>query len=383
MLLVTLELVTNIAQNTNTIKGLTSFVVLSSPDVEHNSIDSSKQSNIRILDSTMDYPLPEADFTSFMCTTDNQPSVQGIMHINTLHMNNADDIDLQRQELPSSVEFDDAEVEVPCPDDESQRSEVRIDDENDGKLGDDDDDDTDDEIAEAEAIDAEFPDGEAFDWIEQPLQHKIPKSSGRCYNPVPVNTELQEMMERTETILEQLSMKAQAHIERQPFSTQIILNNAAKEKVFAPYGRHGSQAQFSESVLKFLNGGNTIRKPGKAGLDKAQDGILRFAPLDPAVNMRDNGNDSVSGGKLKRKVAINQVDPISCGSESDRVKLRLVNAEKRSKSVTQAGTNRQRHRSQRIRAECLPIHHDHLLNESPASIERRPSDLVDWEEHEA
>ena len=113
---------------------------------------------------------------------------------------------------------------------------------------------------------------------------------------------VQSTIERTELVLEQLSVQAQSILDEQPLSTQIILSNQANEQVFKPYSIHGSQAQFSESVMKFLMGGATVRQPGRHGRDKGKDGKLRFAPVDP--NTADQSSkDNEKKGKLKRKDA--------------------------------------------------------------------------------
>lgn len=178
---------------------------------------------------------------------------------------------------------------------------------------------TEDEIAEAEAIDAEFPEGEAYDFVDPLPSQPGPNDPN---NPCS-NRELQEMIERTENVLEQLSMQAQVHVERQPLSTQILLANMAKEQVFKPYKQHGSQAQFSASVKKFLGGGDTIRRPGKAGLDKAKDGKLKFAPLDPfAEDVDAHGEEK--RGKLKRKVSDGRMDTLKGPGGSERIKLMVV-----------------------------------------------------------
>lgn len=178
---------------------------------------------------------------------------------------------------------------------------------------------TEEEIAEAEAIDAEFPEGEAYDFVD-PL-HNQPESNdpdSSCSN-----RELQDMIERTEYMLERLSMQAQMHVERQPLSTQILLADMAKEQVFKPYKQHGSQAQFSASVKKFLGGGDTIRRPGKAGPDKAKDGKLKFAPLDPfAEDVDADGKEK--RGKLKRKVSDGRMDTLKVAGGGERIKLTVV-----------------------------------------------------------
>lgn len=176
---------------------------------------------------------------------------------------------------------------------------------------------TDDEIAEAEAIDAEFPDGEAYDFVDPPPLDRNQKDAVRA------NAELQEMIERTENVLEQLSMQAHVHIERQPLSTQILLANMANEQVFKPYEQHGSQAQFSASVMKFLTGGDTIRRPGKAGLNKAKDGKLKFAPIDPFAEDDDAGRKK-KRAQLKRKAGEEIISGTDSPGGAERIKLTVV-----------------------------------------------------------
>lgn len=78
-----------------------------------------------------------------------------------------------------------------------------------------------------------------------------------------LDSKTHDMVKRTEDVLARLSLQAQAILEDQPLSTQIVLTNQACDQVLRPYGQHGSQARFSESVKTFLNGDDTVRRPGK------------------------------------------------------------------------------------------------------------------------
>lgn len=114
-----------------------------------------------------------------------------------------------------------------------------------------------------------------------------------------LNPHLQKTIDKTELLLEQLSIQAQAVVEEQPMSTQIVLANQAVEHVFKPYAVHGSQAQFSASVMKFLSGGETVRRPGREGRDGSKDGKLRF--VDVEAGTADGEGYEENRGKLKRK----------------------------------------------------------------------------------
>jgi len=116
-----------------------------------------------------------------------------------------------------------------------------------------------------------------------------------------LNPHLQKTIDKTELMLEQLSIQAQSMVEEQPMSTQIILANQALEHIFKPYGMHGSQAQFSASVMKFLAGGDTVRRPGNEGRDKSKDGKLRFAEVGTATTVDGEGKEKRE--KLKRKAS--------------------------------------------------------------------------------
>lgn len=111
---------------------------------------------------------------------------------------------------------------------------------------------------------------------------------------------LQRLIDETEFTLEQLSIQAQPILEEQPMSTNIILANQAVEKVFKPYGVHGSESRFAESVLEFLGGGEEVRKPGREGRQKGGRGKLRFAAVDPVG--AGNGEGKGRRERLKRGV---------------------------------------------------------------------------------
>ena len=104
-----------------------------------------------------------------------------------------------------------------------------------------------------------------------------------------LDSETHDMVKRTEDVLARLSLQAQAILEDQPLSTQTVLTTQACDQVLRPYGQHGSQARFSESARKFLNGGDTIRRPGKGGRKKANDGRLELVEIDPAELRLDDG----------------------------------------------------------------------------------------------
>jgi len=131
---------------------------------------------------------------------------------------------------------------------------------------------------------------------------------------------LQKTIDKTELLLEQLSIQAQSVVEEQPMSTQIVLVNQAVEHVFKPYGVHGSQAQFSASVMKFLSGGETVRRPGREGRDGSKDGKLRFVDVE-AGTVHGEGYGG-NRGKLKRKAGGKEklvTDPDRAGRTSAKV----------------------------------------------------------------
>ncbi|KAK5069795.1 hypothetical protein LTR64_008022 [Lithohypha guttulata] len=156
--------------------------------------------------------------------------------------------------------------------------------------------------------------------IKQAKAPKLPSDSDF------VDPEVEAIMKKTEQVLAQLSLQAQPIIEEQPMSTQILLSNQALDQVFKPYGKHGSQLQFSAAVMKFLDGGDTIRRPGKAGSDKRMDGKLKFAPLDPMADAmaRESVETKQKRLKLKRRGDGRRV--ASDGVEDLRIKVPKCNA---------------------------------------------------------
>lgn len=138
-----------------------------------------------------------------------------------------------------------------------------------------------------------------------------------------LNPKLQKMIDKTELMLEQLSIQAQTVLEEQPMSTQIILANQALDQVFTPYGMHGSQAQFSASVLKFLGGGETVRRPGHEGRNQRNDGKLRFAEVDPAAEPSKDGIKRRK--KLKRRATEDEKRFRNLGEGNFKIKLQKGN----------------------------------------------------------
>ncbi|KAJ9651404.1 hypothetical protein H2198_009319 [Neophaeococcomyces mojaviensis] len=115
---------------------------------------------------------------------------------------------------------------------------------------------------------------------------------------------LQETIFRTELLLERLSVAAQPVLEEQPMSTRIVLANQAVP-LFERYGGHGSMHRFSQSVMEYLNAGERVRRPGAEGRDPKKDGILRFAPVEPAKvdgeEVQDGGLKKLRKDRGKRK----------------------------------------------------------------------------------
>lgn len=106
----------------------------------------------------------------------------------------------------------------------------------------------------------------------------------------PDDPEFKAVLEQTERVLSRISFRGQNVIDQIPLSTQIILANQANEEVFKPYAKHGSAAQFSASVMKFLAGGDTVRRPGKDGSDKRKDGKLRLRVSEIRHNTGGEGD---------------------------------------------------------------------------------------------
>lgn len=72
------------------------------------------------------------------------------------------------------------------------------------------------------------------------------------------NPEIQRIVEQTRALHESMLIKARAMLDRQPLSTRTALAVEAVQ-ILKNYGQHGSQARLSESIMKFLNQGNSIQ----------------------------------------------------------------------------------------------------------------------------